>query len=291
MQRKVQTHLPLFVFLTRQSLQPLVEHEEGFSFTLISCQAVSGEAGSRPLDKPCRKWGRENGAEAKHETRKGMKKSLTEKNIVVAVFYAVVVSSLVSAYLSIGTPCAFGFEEYWHECMYCMSPEYFSSWSETTEIAFPGCNWMLPLAYFIFLTGYFYDEWALNYSGRDSCRADVVVWSLYLLQSAALKYVKVSALLGIVGTLIAGLVLFHGHSHSPVRKKLSVKRELHRCLYYIWEIENLIWVAALAGVCAWTDSQLAHFMLLFASFVVLVIKFVTPFVCRRKAIKLKQEEK
>lgn len=158
-------------------------------------------------------------------------------NIVKVVFYAIVVSVLASAYLSIAG----------NNIVYITSLG--DLWHKVTHAA--NCKKclfiMVPLAYFLFFTGYFYDEW--RRSSNNKIRAprccevlDLLAWCCFTIQVVFLMVPSVSALLGIAGCTLASWSLLRLNDWSSIRSiKFWKWPETQQ-----WIAQNVIWIVALS---------------------------------------------
>ena len=170
------------------------------------------------------------------------------ENIVKAVFYAIVVSVLASAYFSGG-----GCDDVIHNfgarfCRFLSTPDFWKRFWNKVYV-YKGF-WMLPLSYLLFFTGYFYDEWLRSsnssqgeYSSKKAvlihrhCEVlDVLAWCCFIVQVASLKVLVVAAWSGVLGCVLASVSLF---VENDWKWQWSLNRwAKEQC----WIVQNVIWI-------------------------------------------------
>ncbi len=168
------------------------------------------------------------------------------ENIVKAVFYAIVVSVLASAYFS-GCGCDGIIHDFWARfCRFVFAQDFLKRLCD--KVYADKCFWMLPLSYLLFFTGYFYDEWLRlsNVSQRESsskkevlihrrCEVlDVLAWCCFTVQVASLKVLAVSVWSGVLGCVLASVSLFMEDDWNLKFKEWSEQQ--------CWIVQNGIWV-------------------------------------------------
>ena len=169
--------------------------------------------------------------------KKEMTDMNVEDNIVKAVFYAVVVSVLASAYFAVqGEPILVGCVHTW-----AWLPEFITrNHSQLNCVWRLADFWMVPLSYFLFFTGYFYDEWrqSSTYNGgvQNCCEIfDVLAWCCFVVQVALIKAPVVSAKVGVIGCIFTTISLCF---NKNMPWKFAFKMG--------WVIQNILWISAIA---------------------------------------------
>lgn len=172
------------------------------------------------------------------------------ENIVKAVFYAVVVSMLASAYFS-GGGCDDVIHDFWARfCRFVSTPDLLKRlWNKVYPDT---CFWMLPLSYLLFFTGYFYDEWLRSSDSsqreetsltkvmiRRRCEVlDVLAWCCFIIQVASIKILSVSAMVGILGCVLATVSLLKENDRKRQWSLKFKEWSKEQC----WVVQNVFWV-------------------------------------------------
>ena len=172
------------------------------------------------------------------------------ENIVKAVFYAIVVSVLASACFS-GIGCDGIIHDFWARlCRFVSTPDLLK---RLWNIVYPDTYfWMLPFSYLLFFTGYFYDEWLRSSDSsqrvessqtkvmlRRRCEVlDVLAWCCFIIQVASIKILAVSAMVGILGCVLATVSLLKEDDWKWQCNLKFKEWSKEQC----WIVQNVFWV-------------------------------------------------
>ena len=210
-----------------------------------------------------------------------------DESIVKAVFYAIVVSALVSAFFAVDSGSSISVGNLPNTI--CVTNGVMTINSNVavngnltigtqTKVADECSHYWIILAYFLFFSGYFYDEWRKPLRNNSECQSgqhknpvlrflfgclrkheifEFFAWLVFICQSACVvKFLPYSYILGIVGTVVSTISFYA----NPAPWKISAKIG--------WLIQNLFWIAALLLMCHYT--YLPCVLLGTASFIFLI---------------------